>query len=322
MKTIYIKRRGLREERRRWPWILVLLFFVMIGIARVIAPYAIVSYINNKRANESCLTYRISDVDLKLLETKIFVDNFRVYSSDGNTLIAEFTGGKIDIDPFTAFRDKNFGDQYWSKAEITLSESLFQEIQRLKDESIKKTDIDKIQLAIGGLDLKQIDEKSHVKSLLTLRDLQLKFQDDLFKFDSGIKEGGYLHLEGQSQNLKDHLHWSVAGSMSGINASVLEKLAGGSLPIEIKEANIDAKISAHSEGDEIRGVITPNIKNFRLKDEKGNTVARAIAKVSNFLAKKASDDKEPEFSIPFTLKENLTLDFSESLKQWFSPRAP
>lgn len=331
MKAIYINRYQGPEKKKHTLFLkFIVVLIILGGLARIAAPYLITEYINKIGQVEQGLRFKVSDISLKILDSKAQIGNFRVFNADGSVVLMEFTHGLIDVDPIRFLKKENLATQNWKSGEIVLSKYLFEELNKIKnkEKSEKEIYFDSLKTNFDELNIRQVKDES-VVTLLSLKDANLKMENvgtgdnkkpTTFDFSSLIREGGSLVMTGKTLLDKENTPWSINGEAKKINENVLEKLSGKALPIEIKAAEINAAITASSNGKSITGIFAPDIKEFKLKEEQGNTLKRTVAKVSNFVLEKLKGkEEEVKFEIPFTLNENFTLNIDDTVKKLVSP---
>lgn len=331
MKAIYINRyQGPGKKKHTLFLKFIIVLAILAGLARLVAPYLITEYINKMGKNEEGLRFKVSDVSLKILDSKAWIGNLRVFNSDGSRVLMELNDGWIDVDPIRFLKKENLATQEWKSGEVVISKYLFDELKKIKNRKRTDSDVyfDSLKTNLNELNIRQVQDES-VVTLLSLKDANLKMENvgtgdpkkpTTFDFSSLIKEGGSVTMTGKTQLDKEETPWSIKGEVKKMNAVVLEKLSGKALPIDIKAADMNASITAFSNGEAISGVLTPDIKEFKLKEEKGNTLKRTVAKVSNFvLDKLKGKEEELKFEIPFTLKENFSLDIDQTVKKLMAP---
>lgn len=327
MKAIYINRYE-GPEKKKYSFFLkfILVLIILGGLSRLIAPYFLTGYINKMGENDEGLRFQVNDLSLKVFDSKIKIGNLRVIDQTGVVVLMELSEGLIDVDPIRLLKKENLVSQHWKKGEVVLSKLLIDQLKSLREKN-KSLFIDSLKTSFDEFQIKQMKDENMI-TLLSLKDVHTKLRnvgiEDLkksksFQFDSKIKEGGRLSITGKALAHLANTPWEITGQMTKIHAVVLDKLYGDSLPIQIREADLNVKIQATSQNGTVAGIITPDVKEFMLKDESGSTLKRTVAKVSNYVLKKMKNkDEELTFQIPFTLKDSFSLDIAQPLKKILS----
>ncbi|MBA2404672.1 MAG: DUF748 domain-containing protein [Bdellovibrionales bacterium] len=124
-----------------------------------------------------------------------------------------------------------------------------------------------------------------------------------FSVSSNIAVGGKLNLSGKTSEANGSTPWSIQGSLKQVPADIFNKMAGDKLPFTFNEASLNAEISAHTEDGKVSGEITPDIKKLNLIEEKPGIPTQTIGRLLN---------EELTFSLPFTLKDELTLQYADT----------
>lgn len=324
MKTIYV--RG-PEPKRRTKLYLFLFFILFLIILRALTPLVIENIVNHSGSDSRGYTFRVEDVDLKLLRGEMSVAEFRVFNKATNQNLVEGKDITFNFDPTKIFDDKKMLTIKGKEIDVLISKALFDEVKRVKNEAKESVKgemyLSKVEAEIDKLNVKQFDNNKP-RTLITLEKVESELRDfgvgsinenTEFTMNSKITGGGSIHLEGKTILEKERTPWMIEGRMEQISSGVIEKLAGNKLPFEVEEANIDAGIMAHSNGEQITGVLKPKIKNFKVAENKDNNlIKRGLAKVSNYLFDKTKGkDKELDLDLPFTLNENFTLNLPETI---------
>ncbi len=326
MKPIYIYRPHAKSNKT----IIVILVVVMLMVAfAVAAPFLIKSYINKAGADEKGYAYRVGDVDINPFKAQMRLHDIKAFNIKSSVPFAEMTDVKVKFNLIDFLRNEKRMTVNVDQVNVIISKDLFEEINRIKNETKEKTDgdfyVDEVNAFVGEINIKDL-RNDNMRTILTLKDANLLMNDfgfgdinekTTFKLNSSLAEGGKMNLSGKTRLETRDTPWAIEGEMTGITSQVIEKMAGDKLPLEIKEANINAKIFASSSGGRIDGYLSPDVKEFKLiEDKEEGFLKRNIAKATNFIVNKATEgDKEIKLEIPFTLNENFTINFEETINK-------
>lgn len=325
MKPIYIYRPHTKSNKT-----IILILFILILVVGVFmaAPFFIKSYINKMGADDKGYAYRIGDLDINPLKAQLRIQDIKVFNIKSSVPFVEISDLKARFNLIDLLKNDKRMTVNVNQVNFIISKDLFEEINRIKNEAKEKTSefyIDEVDAYIGEFNLKDL-RKDHTRTVLSLKDANLKLNDfgvgsvnekTEFKLNSSIAEGGNIDLSGKTTLEAQNTPWSIKGEMKGITSKVIEKMAGDKIPFDIKEASINTKITASSSGGQITGIIEPDVKEFKLSvDKEEGFLKRNIAKATNFvLGKTVEGDKEIKLEIPFTLNENFTINFEETIKK-------
>jgi hypothetical protein len=100
--------------------------------------------------------------------------------------------------------------------------------------------------------------------------------------------------------------WSIQGSLKHVPSDIFNKIAGDKLPFDFPESRLNADINAESDHGKVVGEISPEIKKLNLLNEKPGVPTQSIKRVLN---------DELTFTLPFTLKNELTLHYSDTFQK-------
>lgn len=326
MKPIYIYRPHAKSNKT----IIVILMILMLMVAfAMAAPFLIKSYINKTGADEKGYAYRIGDLDINPFKAQMRIHEIKAFNIKSSVPFAEITDVKVKFNLIDFLKNEKRLTVEVDRINFIFSKDLFEEINRIKNE-VKDKYADEIYFEevnayVGEINIKDL-RNENTRTILSLKDAKILMNDfglgsinekTTVKLNSSITEGGKMNLTARTRLEAKNTPWAIDGEMTGITAKVIEKMAGDKLPLEIKEANIDTKIVASSSGGRIEGYLTPDIKEFRLiEDKEDGFLKRNIAIATNFIVNKATEgDKEIKLEIPFTLNENFTVNFEETINK-------
>ncbi len=327
MKSIYISR---SESKKSKKWIFFALIFLalLFLMIRMISPFLLRSYINQTGADDKGYAYRVGDLDFNAFKGEIFVKDVKVFHQTSEFSIADMNNVKMNLDWSEIFQGNKIYSIQSDEINLTLSKEFVEEINRVKNEARKKIKqdiyLDRVVAKIKRFNLKEAKD-DNVRTILSLQDVEVLLKDfglgsinelTEFSLKSQILEGGTVNITGKTKLEADSTPWIITGKMANITSSVIEKMAGDKIPLDITKANLNAVIVAESSDGKIQGEISSELEAFKLNEEKKQGLIKAgIAKAANLMFKnKKEDNKSVTLSFPFILNENFTLNFSETLK--------
>ncbi len=300
----------------------LLVLGVILVVLRVAAPYAVKAYVNQLGADEKGYTFKISDLDLKLLKGKAIVRDLVVFNKKTDVTYVRVNDLELDFDWSELFDDhKNYAATA-DRADITVSKDFIDEVNRVKNEAKERVPsmiyLDRVTAGIQRINLRELRNGSP-RTIVSLRDADVVLRDfglgsrnvkTSFDLKSKLVGGGSVVMTGKTRLQEKETPWVIDGSLRGITAGVIEKMAGDRLPLKVEQANFDADLVAWSNGGKIFGHILPKIKDVELKDDaEEGFIKRNVAKAANFIFDKAKpEDKPMSLKLPFSLKENLRID--------------
>lgn len=299
MKDIYIGRdNNYRRRKNTWIWPMSVVLAFMLLCLRVVAPYALQSWINKQSVNEKGYALRVGDIDLKILKGDVVISNVEFFNINSRLNLAEAFNVEIDFDIAGLIRKERFFSIKGEQLDIILSKEFFRETFRF----------DQIKASFDKVNIREMDA-NHIRTVLHLKNILIEMKgNNSFAFKSAILEGGDIALKG-SRPANDP--WVIEGRMTGVNPDVMHKISGDELPFRVSEVKMNALIKAEAQSGSVEGVFRPDIKTVSLPEaEKPSSRARrSLARVKNV-------PQEPiELEIPFTLNEKITLDFDPSLEK-------
>lgn len=328
MKSIYISRPA-NKKSKKWIIMALLLLGLFFLLIRMISPFLLRSYINQTGADEKGYAYRVGDLDFNAFQGEIFVKDLKVFHQTSEFSIAEMNNVKMNLDWSEIFQGNKIYSVQSDEVNLILSKEFVEEINRVKNEARKKLKqdiyLDRVIAKIKRFNLKEAKD-DNVRTILSLKDVEVSLKDfglgsinelTEFNLNSQILEGGTVNLFGKTKLEADSTPWVIKGKMANITSAVIEKMAGDKMPLDITKANLDAVIVAESSGGKIEGEISSELDDFKFAEQnKQGLIKSGIAKAANLLFKnKKEEDQSVTVSFPFTLNENFTLNFSETLKK-------
>lgn len=329
MKSIYIS--GQKKKKRYFfPFLSVLLVFAALAWGfHVAAPYVLRDYVNKTGEDDRGHTYRIGDLGINLLKGEIDLTDVRIFHKSSTASIGYIHLLKVNFNWMDLAGDEKSYKLEADVVDVLLSKHLVQELGRIKKEGqgekIKGIYLKNVLANIDRFNLREMDN-DNIRTVLTLTDLEVNlkniatekiFDNSEFSMKSKILEGGLLNLVGKADKIDGAISWKVTGNLSGIPSRVLEKMAGAEAPLDLVETKVDATIVARSADGIIKGEMDSRIESFRFTEEKTQgLVKKGLSRVTKLLLQdKLEEDGSLKVSIPFTLKDNFSIDVPEALRK-------
>ena len=321
MGTIYIG--GYKSKSQgtsKWKlYTYLFLFCVIVGSAlKMTGPLIVETWINQKGAASSGYTFSVRDVDWSLAKGEMILKDVKVFNAKTQTELVETPQLKFHLNwsDLLLSQEKNVF-LYADKVDLTISKDFASEIERIQAAGKKQKDdlyLNSVAGQIGKLNIiEKKDDQS--RTVLELKDVNLKVKEVTpqsinknteFTISSNVVEGGKLNLTGKTSVENGSTPWSIQGSMIDVSADIFNKMAGDKLPFSFKQPKLDAEISAYSENGKVSGEISPDIKILNLIDERPGIPTQTIARALS---------EELTFTLPFTLEDELTLEYSDTFRK-------
>ena len=298
MRTIYISS---RNKNKNYTWIIafLMILIIMVLCLRVVAPYAAEAWINEKEPNEKGFVVKVADVDLKLLKGEVFFNDVEVNHVFSRTKVAQAEKVRVDFNLLNYL----FGDRtlnvFANHMDLILTKGILEEFNHIKtrSDSIVKGRVDKINI--------RLQEENVLRTITTLNKTDLELRRENFSMNSFVNGGGKVTLNAKTSKGSP---WVISGHVTDVKSDVLSRLAGDDMPIKIGEGTLNAEIQAQTAGDQLEGVIKPDSKDVKLVEE-----AKPRPRWATPARRK---EYEPlVLEIPFTLKENISLNFEETVNE-------
>lgn len=320
MGAIYIGGQKKKSSGIMWKVNLFLfLFLAVVGAGlKVSAPMLVEKWINRKGAEAHGYAFSIRDVELSLAKGQLVLMDVKIFNPKNTTKLIEVPNLTIQIDLQDVMDEEHrkvsvFAD----KVDLILSKDLSEEMKRIQTAAIKQQEnpyLKIVEAKIARLNL--IEQKENVsRTVMELLDVNVNVKEvsllsinkkTEFNISSKIADGGKFDLNGKTSLENNELNWSLKGSLNQVPSDIFNKLAGDKLPFSFNESRLNAEIAAVSEKGKVNGEITPDIKRLTLIEQKPGIPTQTIARM-------LSD--ELTFSLPFTLKDELTLQYEDTYKK-------
>ncbi len=301
---------------------------IMLVIARIAAPFVTENLINQKGADGKGYHFRVAEVSMNLVKGEILLRDLKLFKPDNMTVFAEAPALVLNFQWPELLRGEHIFELKADQLNLILSKALFDEVQRIKDQFNNQTGgrfyLDKISASFKRINIMEADD-TNSRTILTLMDTIVSGKEfaigginikSEFALDGKIAEGGSIDLKGKTVQLENSTPWTILGKMKNIQPDVLEKLTGNKLPIDISKSNLNADIVARSQKGQIEGTLTPDIKEFNLREEKKSPWGDIIVKLKKYdLEKVPASEESLKFEIPFTVRENISFNIDETVNR-------
>lgn len=321
MGAIYIGGQSHRKNGgSHWKlYTFLILFLLVAGYAlKLSAPTLVENWLNRQGEGDAGYAFSIRDVDLSLEKGKIVLKDVKVFNPETNSKLLEVPHLTIDLD----LRDLIQGQDKVvalsaDKVDLILSKDFISEMERIKSTNKKHTNVTYLSQLTGKIhELNIIEQKELMsRTILGLKNVNVKVKDvslnavnpkTEFSISSKLNGGGKLSLSGKTNENEGTTPWTIQGTLKQVPAGIFNRLAGNQLPFSFEETNLNAVISAHSQDGKISGEISPDIKRLNLLDKRPGIPTQVIARALT---------DELTFSLPFTLQDELTLEYEDTFKK-------
>ena len=301
---------------------------ILLVVARVAAPFVAENFINKKGADGRGYHYRVAEVSMNILRGEVNLRDLKVFNPDNMIVFADAPVVTLNFQWAELIRGEHIFDVKADQLNLILSKALFDEIQRIKDQFSKNTGsrfyLDKVGASFKRINIMEANE-TNSRTILTLTDSKVSGKEfaigginlkSEFSIDGKIAEGGSIDLKGKTVQKDNSTPWTILGKMKNIQPDVLEKLTGNKLPIDISKTSLNAEIVARSQEGQIEGTLTPDIREFNLREEKKSPWGDIIVKLKKYDLEKAPASEDLlKFDIPFTVRENLSFNIDETVNR-------
>lgn len=319
MRDLYIG--GPRRAKKggiMWKLYLFLFFFlIIIGAGlKLSAPLLVEKWLNKQGSGKQGYAYTVREVELALSEGEITLKDVKVFNPQTKVALLESPSLKIKMDILDMLRaeDRKISMSA-EKLDIFLSHDLTSEIKRITNSSTYHDLY--LSLIEGKFSQANIIEKkpNESRTLMKLQDVSLKMKDlsissvnqkTEFSLNSKIANGGQMDLVGVMNEEEGPNTWKIEGSLKEFSPDLFNQLAGSHLPFTFNESVLNAQIIAHSKSGELKGEIVPEVTKLNIITERPGLEKQTIARALS---------EELTFSLPFTLKDELTLEYADTYKK-------
>ncbi len=317
MRTIYIGSGPKSTSKGGSNWKIYMFLFVLLAITgtvlKIAAPTIVEKWINQNGGGAAGYAFSIRDARLSLSRGQVILNDVKVFNPKTNTELLESPELTINL---------NWSDLVLSQekkitvsadhVDLILSKDFSSEMVRIKEMGKQKKDfyLNVMEGKIGKLNVIEQKEDKR-RNVIALNDLNFKIKEfsllsinkkTEFSIFSNIAEGGKFNLTGKTTEAHGSTPWSIQGSLKGVPADLLNKIAGDKLPFAFREPRLNAEITAHSDHGKVSGEFTPDIKILNLLEERPGIPTQTIARALT---------DELTFRLPFTLKDGFTVEYSD-----------
>lgn len=292
MKAIYISRNS-SSSKKIWLLALILVVGFMLLCMRVMAPYAIESWINKRGPDNQGFAVRINNIDFKIIKGEMLLEDVEIFDTLTRTDFAEISQVKIDFDFFGHLKGEDMMEVTADHVNLILTNDILQQLKALSAKSKGNYTAHIKELVVNQM----FDDKT--QRIFTLNHSVADVKNNKFSFHSKIADGGMVEMKGEKNQIE--------GKLTGISPVIVSRLSEEKLPVEIKEEKMNASFSASSTSEGVEGTLKPETNNFKLVHEK------KPAPTPWWIKKKELDPLVIE--IPFTLKDNVSLDFTTTVEE-------
>lgn len=325
MRTIYIGSGAKRTTKGGFKWKLYLSLFVFLAITcsvlKVAAPTLVEKWINQNGKGKYGYAFSIRDASLALSKGEIILNDVKVFNPETKAKLLESPRLTIHVNwPELLQSQEKRITVAADQLDILLSKDLTSEMERIRNLKDRKDfHLHSLIGKIGKLNIiEQKEDQSRTvielkEANFDLREFGLLSVNNKtgFNFSSAIVEGGKLNLSGKTTEEQGSTPWTIHGSFKQVPPELFNKIAGDKLPFAFREEKLDAEIKAESVSGKITGEITPEIKILNLIEEKPGIPTQSIARALT---------DELTFSLPFTVNEGITVEYSDTFAKLKSYR--
>lgn len=322
MKTIYVGS-GQRSKNKNGSmtkvYFYLFLFLLIMGSAlKVSAPMIVEKWINRQGAGNTGYAFSIRDVNLLFGKGQLVLMDVKVFNPKTSVKLIEAPHLTIQLNwnELLVSQERKVSISA-DKMDVILSKDFSSEMNRIQstaEADLKDFYMDSVEGKIGKLNI--IEQKEDLsRTVIELNEVNLKVKNisllsinkkTEFSISSKIADGGKLSLAGKTNVENGSTPWSIQGTLRQVSADIFNKMAGDKLPFSFTESSLNAEIIARSENGEVIGEITPDIKRLNLIEEKPGIPTQVIARALT---------DELTFTLPFTLKDGLTLQYTDTFRK-------
>lgn len=302
MKTLYIGGQSHKKNSgTNWKLYFYLILFgaFIFTTLKLTGSMIAEKLINRNGVKATGYSFSVRDVDFSLSKRELNLKDVKVFNSKTSTEILETPELIVHLDPLSIFQDKKLSITA-DKLDVILSEDLSSEVEKAKEHYFNV-----VEGTFGKLTI--IEKKANQsRTVIELNEASVKVKESDFSLTSKIAEGGNLNLTG-----KRGANWTMKGSFKNVPSDIFNKIAGDKLPFAFTETKLNADIVAETENGMINGEISPEITKLNLIDEKPGIPTQTIKRVLN---------DELTFTLPFTLKNEISLEYNDTFRKLKSYR--
>ncbi|MFA5584210.1 MAG: hypothetical protein WDA09_08340 [Bacteriovoracaceae bacterium] len=320
MRDLYIGggQRKVKKGGIKWKLYLFLFLFVIAvgGVLKISSPMIVEKWLNHRGVENGGFAYSVREVELYLQKGEMILKDLKVFHPKNNEELLKTSSLKIRMNFQDIFNTRSSRVEVSAdQLNVFLSNELASEINRMKD--IKEKENIYFALIQGKFSQvnviqKKIDES---RTLTRLVDVNLEMKElsltsinkkTEFSLTSSLSIGGEMKISGKINQEEDADSWNIEGSLKDFSPELFNRLAGIQLPFSFNESTLNANIVATSDKGKVTGEIVPDVTRLNLIIERRGYEPQVIARALT---------DELTFSLPFTIKEDLTLEYEDTFKK-------
>lgn len=326
MKTLYIGGQKYKNNSGS-NWKIYLVLFLILGLGaftlKLTGPLIVEKWINEHGASAAGYAFSIRDVDISLSKGEMELKDVKIFNPKTQAEILEAPHFSIHVNwqDFFLTRKTEVSLEA-TEVDLILSKDFSSEMARIKAAGEKAESdfyLDSLKAKIAKLNI--IEKKENLsRTILELKNMDVNVKDvsllsinkkTIFNISSQIADGGKLQLSGKTNEESGRTPWTINGSLKGVSPDIFNKIAGDKLPFAFNESSLNAEIVAYSDRGVVSGEISPEIKRLNLLVVKPGVPTQSIARALT---------DELTFTLPFTLKDKLTLEYEDTYRKLKSYR--
>lgn len=326
MRTLYIGGQKKKNTTGSYWKVYVFLILLLAGlgfILKLTAPMLAEHWINKQGTNTSGYAFSVRNVELSIEKGQVVLKDVKVFNPKTSTEMLETPSLTIQLSWSDLLLDQSKKVTVLAdKVDLFISKDLTSEIERIGTATGNQENDLYLDMVEGKITKLNIIEKKEDQSrtMLELGDVNLKVKElsllsinkkSEFTLTSNIADGGKLNLTGKTHAGNGSTPWAIHGTLKQIPNGFFNKVAGSTLPFAFNETHLNAELTAYSDNGSLIGEITPEIKKLNLIQEKPGVPTQTIKRM-------LSDDLT--FVLPFTIKDKLTVEYSETFQKLKSYR--
>lgn len=319
MRDLYIG--GSRRAKRggfKWKLYMFLFLFLLVTgtVLKLSAPLIVEKWVNKQGSGKLGYAYIIREVEFSLKEGEMTLRDVKVFNPKTKVELVESPKVILKMDVLAVLRgeDKRL-DISADKLDVFLSSDLNSEIIRMRDsKDIKKLYFSVIEGKFAKLNF--IEKKADMsRTIVQFNDVNLNMKEispmsvnkrTEFSLNSKMTDGGKINLKGRMNEEEGRRFWTIEGALNEFSPDLFNKIAGVELPFSFNESALNAEITAKSDNGKITGEISPDVRKVNLITERPGFERQVIPRALN---------EDLTFSLPFTLKDDLTIEYAATFKK-------
>lgn len=317
MRTLYIGgQSGKKSSGISWK-IYMFLFLLIAFVATTLkftGSILVERWINKRGADPDKYAFSVRDVELSISRGQMILSDVKVINPQNSVKLIEVPSLTVKMSLFDLISQSKNLIVEADQVDLLLSKDFTSELERIQALNTKDLYLDSIEGKIGQLNIIEKKEDQS-RTILGLQEVMIKVKEvgllsinknTEFNLNSTISSGGKFNLTGKAVLERGLASWSLKGAMKQVPADIFNKIAGDKLPFAFTESTLNADFTAKSEDGKVSGEIVPDIKRLNLIDERPGVPTQTIARALT---------EDLTFSLPFTLKEELSLHYENTFRR-------